>query len=109
MFKIISTLAGAATLALATIPMLALASGAHAAPVVVKVSDIDTSSAEGAKVLNQRIDVAAHKLCSQMRPGAISRLSDSACIKGVRAEAVENLAHRDAMMAQARGAQLAQR
>ena len=109
MFKISSTLAGVATLALATVPMLAIASGAHAAPVVVKVSDIDTSSAAGAKILNQRIDVAAHKLCSQMRPGAISRLSDNACIKGVRAEAAENLAHRDAMMAQARGAQLAQR
>ena len=109
MFKISSTLAGVATLALATVPMLAIASGAHAAPVVVKVSDIDTSSAEGAKILNQRIDAAAYKLCSQVRPGAISRLSDRACIEGVRAEAAENLATRNAMMTQVRSAQLAQR
>ena len=55
MFKFSSTLAGVATLALATVPMLAIASGAHAAPVTVKVSDIDTSSAQGAKILNKRI------------------------------------------------------
>lgn len=109
MFKISNTLAGVATLALATIPMLAIASGAHAAPVVVKISDIDTSSAQGAQILNKRIDVAAHKLCSQVRPGPIARLSDSACIKGVRTEVAEGLANRNATMAQARSAELAQR
>lgn len=109
MFKTSSTLAGIATLALATVPMLAIASGAHAATVVVKVSDIDTSSAEGAKILNKRVDIAAHKFCRQVRPGAISRLADNACIRGVRTEVAENLARRDAMMAQAHGAQLAQR
>ncbi len=109
MFKIISTLAGAATLALATIPMLALASGAHAAPVVVKVSDIDTSSAQDAKILNQRIEVAAREFCSQAKPGAMARLTDSACIQGVRVEMAEGVARRNAMMAKARSAELAQR
>ena len=70
MFKISSTLAGVATLALATLPMLAVASGAHAAPVVVKVSDIDTSSTHGAKILNQRIDVAARNAMMAKAHGA---------------------------------------
>lgn len=109
MFKISSTLAGVATLALATVPMLAIASGAHAAPVVVKVSDIDTSSAQGAKILNQRIEVAAREFCSQAKPGAISRLTDNACIQGVRTEMADSVTHRNAMMAKARSAELAQR
>lgn len=109
MFKFSSTLAGVATLALATVPMLAIASGAHAAPVAVKVSDIDTASAQGAKILTQRIDVAAREFCRRTEPGAMARLSDSACIQGVRTEMAERVADRNAMMAQARGAELAQR
>lgn len=109
MFKISSTLAGVATLALATLPMLAVASGAHAAPVVVKVSDIDTSSAHGAKILNQRIDVAAREFCGRTQPGAMARLADNACIRGVRTEITEGVANRNAMMAKAHGAELAQR
>lgn len=109
MFKISSTFAGIATLALATVPMLAIASGAHAAPVAVKVSDIDTSSAHGAKILNERIDVAAREFCGRTQPGAISRLADSACMKGVRVEITEGVANRNAMMAKARSAELAQR
>lgn len=109
MFKFSSTLAGVATLALATVPMLAIASGAHAAPVAVKVSDIDTTSAHGAKILSQRIDVAAREFCRQTAPGATARLADSACIRGVRTEITERVADRNAMIAQARGAELAQR
>ena len=109
MFKISSTFAGIATLALATVPMLAIASGAHAAPVAVKVSDIDTSSAHGAKILNQRIDVAAREFCGRTQPGAMARLADNACIRGVRTEITEGVANRNAMMAKARGAELAQR
>ena len=84
-------------------------SGAHAAPVVVKVSDIDTSSAHGAKILNQRIDVAAREFCGRTQPGAMARLADNACIRGVRTEITEGVANRNAMMAKARGAELAQR
>lgn len=109
MFKFSSTLAGVATLALATVPMLAIASGAHAAPVTVKVSDIDTSSAQGAKILNKRIDIAAREFCARAEPGAMSRLADNACIRGVRTEMAERVADRTAMMAKARGAELAQR
>ena len=65
MFKLSSsTLAGVATLALATVPALALATSAHAGPVVVKVSDIDTSSAQGAQILDQRVTLAARKFCT---------------------------------------------
>ena len=109
MFKISSTLAGVATLALATVPMLAIASGAQAAPVAVKVSDIDTSSAHGAKILNERIDVAAREFCGRTQPGAMARLADNACIKGVRTEITEGVANRNAMMAKTQGAELAQR
>lgn len=109
MFKISSALAGVATLALATLPMLAVASGAHAAPVVVKVSDIDTSSAHGAKILKQRIDVATREFCGRTQPGAMARLADGACIRGVRTEITEGVATRNAMMAKAHGAELAQR
>jgi UrcA family protein len=109
MFKFSSTLAGVATLALATIPMLALASGAQAAPVAVKVSDIDTSTPQGANIVNKRIEVAAREFCRQTEPGAMARLDDGACIRGVRTEMSERVAHRNTMLAQARQAEFAQR
>ena len=109
MFKISSTLAGVATLALATLPMLAVASGAHSSSFFVNFSYIDTASAHGAKILNQRIDVAAREFCGRTQPGAMARLADNACIRGVRTEITEGVANRNAMMAKARGAELAQR
>jgi UrcA family protein len=109
MFKISSTLAGVATIALATVPMLAIASGAHAAPVIVKVSDLDVSSAQGAQILNQRIAVAAREFCAQADPVNQGRLPSYACIKGVRAEVADSMAGRNAVMASARATTLAQR
>lgn len=109
MFKISSTLAGVATIALATVPMLAIASGAHAAPVIVKVSDLDTSTTQGAQILNQRIAVATREFCAQADPVNQGRLPSYACIKGVRAEITENMAGRNAMMVETRATTLAQR
>ena len=39
----------------------------------------------------------------------MARLADNACIRGVRTEITEGVANRNAMMAKARGAELAQR
>ena len=83
MFKISSTLAGVATLALATVPMLAIASGAHAAPVVVKISDIDTSSAEGAKKQRSfmKVTVSVFASSSERRFTASKRRATRTCIE----------------------------
>ena len=109
MFKLISsTLAGAATLALAMVPALALTTGAHAATVVVKVSDIDTSSAHGAQILDQRVTVAARKFCTvPANQGGLS--ARSACMQSVRQEVQDNLVARDTMMAKTQSTELARR
>lgn len=110
MFKLSSsTLAGVATLALATVPALALATSAHAAgPVVVKVSDIDTSSAQGAQILDQRVTVAARKFCTvPANQGGLS--AQSACMQSVRQEVQDSLTARDNMMAKKQSTELARR
>jgi len=62
MSKLTSKIASVATLALAAIPMLALTTAAHAAPMTVKVGDL--SSAAGVAAFEQRIDKLADNLCA---------------------------------------------
>ena len=86
--KISNTIAGIATLALATIPMLAMGTAAHAAPVTVQVADLNLASAEGAREFNRRVEAAADRFCgSQMRLGVTT-----ACKAAVRTEVSEKLA-----------------
>lgn len=106
MFKLSNTIAGLATLTLATVPALALATGAHAAPAVVKVSDIDMASTHGARTLAKRITSAAHDICEA--DGKTTLGTRAACIKSVRYEAEAQIeAHH--MAAKAAPTQLARR
>src|SRR5687767_3020804 len=86
-----STLAGVATLALAALPMFALATAAHSAtPVAVKVADIDTLSPEGARIYAQRVDKAAVRFCRVKTDNA--RLTERLdCQNAVRAEMADKL------------------
>lgn len=88
MFKTTS-IAAAASLALATLPALALATGAHAAPAAVKVADLNLASASGQKAFAQRVDKVAVQMCRDARSG---RFVDSACLDAVRAEAHDKAA-----------------
>ena len=80
-------IAGVATLALAVLPVAAL-STAHAAthaPVSVRVSDIDLSTADGRSALVARAGVAAHRYCAN----EFSLDMKAACEAGVRSEIAE--------------------
>ena len=108
MFKFSTTLAGVATLALAAIPALALTTAAQAAPAVVKVSDLDVANAQHAQALEQRIKVAARKVCTApANQGGLSLRQ--ACMEDVRQSVHETLAGRDTMMAKARSTEIARR
>jgi UrcA family protein len=102
-----ATLAGFATLALATVPVLALATAAHAAPVTVQVADIDITTPEGARAFEARVDRAAAKFCRQSTEAM--RLSErQACLEGVKLELAEKMEARSAMLA-AKGSNFASR
>ncbi len=104
-----STLAGVATLALAALPMFALATAANAAtPVAVKVADIDTLSPEGARIYDQRVDKAAVRFCRINN--ANSRLTERVdCQNAVHAEMSDKLEARNTELAARKGAQMAQK
>ena len=80
----------AATLALAGLPILALAGAAHAAPVGVQVSDLNLNSASGQRVLEERTQVAAQTFCARRAP--MHAADKRACIAGVQAEVIEKAA-----------------
>jgi len=108
MFKLSNTIAGVATLALATVPALALTTAAHAAPAVVKVSDIDVNSAQGAQILEQRIRVAARDVCTApANQGGLPLRK--VCTDNVRDQVHEALAGRDAVMAKSQTTEIARR
>jgi len=90
MSKLTSKIASAATLALAAIPMLALTTAAHAAPMTLKVGDL--SSAAGVAAFEQRLDKVANTLCAAQRQGVGTRMVNTdGCVEAVRAEAMDNL------------------
>ena len=97
MTKFSATLAGVATIALAAVPILALASGAQAAPAAMKVSDIDVGSARNAHALEQRVAKAAADYCSAASVGRITLAAHQACLQGARAEIQDKLAVRQAL------------
>jgi UrcA family protein len=65
MSKLTTKIAAAATLALAAIPMLALTTAAHAAPVNLKVGDLSTAA--GVAAFEQRLDRVAKTMCAAQR------------------------------------------
>ncbi|HEV2530088.1 UrcA family protein [Phenylobacterium sp.] len=82
-------LAGAATLALAALPALALTTAAHAAPdpVKVRLADLDLLTPAGQAMLAQRVDRAGVEFCRSER----SLTLRTSCRDGVRAEVREKL------------------
>lgn len=99
MIKFSSTLAGVATIALAAVPIVALATGAQAAPVAVKVSDINIGSPRDAHTLDQRVSAAAAEFCSNASVGRITLSARHDCLQGARTEIQEQLAQRQVMAA----------
>lgn len=83
-------IAGVATLALGMLPVAALATSAHAAtaPQVIRIADLDLSTAAGKDAFEARVHTAGRQLCRDERTLART----SACEAGVRAEAREKLA-----------------
>ena len=90
MSKLSPKFAAAATLALAAIPMLALSTAAHAAPMNLKVGDLSTAA--GVAAFEQRLDKVAKTLCDAQRLGVGTRMvKTEGCIEAVRAEAMDSL------------------
>jgi UrcA family protein len=93
MFKITNTIAGAATLVLAALPIAALSTAAHAAPMAIKVADLNLGSPAGQEALAQRVDHAARAFCRGEVSTVGSRFNTTAaCRAGIRAEAAEKVA-----------------
>lgn len=81
-------ISGLAMLALASLPMAALATASHAAPASVKIADLNLASQEGVATFQRRVDYAARNFCTAER----SLSSAASCRKGVRAELNEKMA-----------------
>ena len=102
MFKLTNTITGLASLALAALPILALTSSAHAAPMTVKVGDLSASA--GVAAFEQRLDRAGDKICADLKMGAGPRaVNTAACHAAVRAEAVSGLSDSQRSMIAASG------
>ncbi|HEY8571954.1 UrcA family protein [Phenylobacterium sp.] len=90
MINYAARLAGAATLALAALPMVALATTAHAAPATIQVRDLDLGTAAGRDTFERRADRAAESFCkAQKRPASRVRAAEAECIAAVKAEVAE--------------------
>jgi UrcA family protein len=89
--------AGVATLALAVLPVAALSTAAHAAPVTrVQVADLNLASIEGVAAYHSRVAAAAKQFCSDEK----NLVQNAACKAGVRAEVQEKLNQRQTLLAQ---------
>lgn len=77
-----------AMLALTSLPIAALATGAHAAPAVVRIADLNLASAQGAATFQQRAEAASLAYCT----GERSLKSQETCRAGVRQELQEKFA-----------------
>lgn len=81
-----SKISGVAMLALAVLPIVALATPSNA-QTVVKVSDLNVLSPQGVSEFNQRADAAGRRYCLPERTVA----GRDACLRGVKAELAEKL------------------
>ena len=79
-------IAGIATLALAILPAVALATGAHA-ETSVRIADLNLATAAGQAAFTQRVNHAASAYCGDQK---VLQLR-AACEAGVRAEVTEKL------------------
>lgn len=84
-------IAGVATLALAALPVAAIATAAHAAPMSVKVGDLNLNSPAGLVAFNQRSQAAATAYCrSALLPRSAMETVQS-CRKAIKTELNEKL------------------
>jgi len=81
-----SKISGAAMLALAALPIIALATPSSAA--TVKVSDLNLLTPQGVAEFSQRADAAGRKYCITERSVA----GYASCRKGVKLELTEKMA-----------------
>ena len=88
--NITARIASLATLALAALPAAALSTAAYAQPThaVVRVADLDMTSASGRATYEQRVDNAARQFCGR----EINLDVQAACQAAVHTEANEKLA-----------------
>ncbi len=90
MFKLTHTVSGIASVALAAVPMLALTTAAHAAPMRVTVGDLSTAA--GVAAFEQRIDKVAANVCQGLTEGVGTRMVNTGdCREAVRSEAIDKL------------------
>ena len=90
MFKLTHTVSAVASLALAAVPMLALTTAAHAAPLSVSVGDLSTAA--GVAAFEQRIDKVAANVCHGLTEGVGPRMVNTGdCREAVRSEAIDKL------------------
>ncbi|MFC3076551.1 UrcA family protein [Phenylobacterium terrae] len=84
MTNYVNKIAGIAAIALAALPLVAVAGVAEAA--TVKISDLDVATVEGQLEFQSRVKDAASDFCrSHATPGSRAR-SHGACIAAVQAE-----------------------
>ncbi|WP_309645416.1 UrcA family protein [Phenylobacterium sp.] len=102
MFK--ATLAGVATLALAVIPVAALGTAAHAAPITIQTADIDTLSPQGVQAFHHRAQAAARKFCRDATAGQRGLSARAHCMNAVQAEIAEKYEARNVALAAQRQA-----
>lgn len=85
----------AAAAVLVTAPLAFLPSVAAAeSHTLIKVGDVDTSTAAGAAVIQQRVEAAARRACRFPKTTG-SNLMDRQCLEAFREEANQQIAARD--------------
>jgi UrcA family protein len=92
MTNIVRFTSAVASICLAAIPIVAVASSVHAAPapVTVKVGDLNLAHADQAAKFQARIKTATRALCSETGPG-VDLGSRKACERAVTEEVIAKL------------------
>jgi UrcA family protein len=91
MLSFTARIAGAATLALAVLPVAAIATAAQAAPATVQVRDLDLNTTAGQSAFHQRTEQAAKTFCKgRTNPASMTRMG-ATCVAAVKIEMTEKL------------------
>ncbi len=86
MKNLMNTVTMVASIAIAALPLAAVATSTHAETVRIRVADLDLNTAQGAARFNARVARTAAEMCSSYRNAGYT-----ACVKAVTDEARENL------------------
>jgi UrcA family protein len=96
MTNLTNKIAGFAAIALAALPLVAIAGIAEAAPATVQISDLDLSTTDGQAKFKARVKDAAVEFCKGREITGSRTSSMRSCVAAVEAEMTEKLAARDA-------------